>query len=542
MAKKNRQKGRQPFLETVMDIFVVAVMGVHWLVFHDYYFDILPTKYRFFCACSITLFAVFVLYGLLTLQPRKLLESLKGRKLSQLLSPTDWCVLAFILIAAISTVFSPFRYEAFWGNEGRYSGLFILLLYTGIYFCMTRCCRLKNWHIQMFLAVGMFVCLFGITDFFDLDLFHFKENIRQTQRFMFTSTLGNINTYTAGVAMIAAVAAVMFAGCDGIRDSVWYGICTFTSFVALIMGESDNAYLSLTALFGFLPLYLFHIRKGLRKYLLIAAMFFSGVKLVSILQTAFHVQGVKLGGLFQMIVAFPGIWALIAALWAIPALLYGAAILKARASAEKTEQKAETASGRRDLSVWFVRGWWVLIGAAVLLLIFVLYDVNIAGNGARYGALEEYLLFSDNWGTQRGYVWRIAVEEYMKFDPFHKIFGSGPDTFALLAYFNHYEEMASLYAQLYDSAHNELLQYFVTVGPLGLAAYLGIFVTSVWNVAKKKLDNPAVVGAMFAVICYQFQGLVNIAGPIVTPIMWMLLCLTVLRTPEQRQIGKIGGR
>ena len=55
------------------------------------------------------------------------------------------------------------------------------------------------------------MCVFGISDFFDMDLLGFKAEIMETQRYKFTSTIGNINTYTSCVAMVMAYAGVMFA-------------------------------------------------------------------------------------------------------------------------------------------------------------------------------------------------------------------------------------------------------------------------------------------------------------------------------------------
>ena len=57
------------------------------------------------------------------------------------------------------------------------------------------------------------------------------------------------------VAMIMAAAGTLWATADGWKRNLWYGLCTCIGFVALILGESDNAYLSLAAFFGFLPLY-----------------------------------------------------------------------------------------------------------------------------------------------------------------------------------------------------------------------------------------------------------------------------------------------
>lgn len=99
---------------------------------------------------------------------------------------------------------------------------------------------------------GLIVCYVGITDYFQLDILHFRGKIKPEQSAIFTSTIGNINTYTAYVALVMGAAAAMFATAKGWLKTCWYYLCMVVSFFAIIMGCSDNAYLALGALFALL--------------------------------------------------------------------------------------------------------------------------------------------------------------------------------------------------------------------------------------------------------------------------------------------------
>lgn len=555
MGKRKQMSGKASFLSGVTDVFVLAVLGGHMLVFRDYYFDILSTKYYYYCACVITMAVLFVGYEIFTWIAQTHTRNGKnvgkdsrkkgngnrnnndsGFRFWKTFNMVDWMVFLFTVIAAISTVLSPYKSSAFWGNEGRYTGLFLMLLYAVAYFCVTRQYRIKRWHMEVFLIAGLLVCLLGITDFFDMDLLHFKVNIKETQRYMFTSTIGNINTYTACVAMVMAVAGVLFATCSGAWKNVWYGFGVAVSMMALIMGESDNAYLSLAAFFGFLPLYTFRNRSAFKKYFVILAIFFTVIWGITGIIARFGGVGMELEGLFRVIAGFSELPLVVVFLWLIAAALYLIAVVRKKtASGVNINEKAiennqvKSYAVTKDLPSWLIYVWWGVIAAVILTVLLALYDVNVAGHIERYGTLSGYLHFTDDWGTRRGYIWRMSIEEYMKYPLLQKIFGYGPDTFSLVAYFNRMKEMADVYNMRFDSVHNELLQYFVTVGPFGTLAYLGILVTAVWNVVKSKLDNPVVVGAILAVVCYNFQALVNINQPIATPIMWMLLSIAVVR-------------
>ncbi len=565
---------RRSFPETVMSLAMVLILAGMQLVYHDYYFDILITKYHYYCVCAGG--AVLLCAGYAALCGRWE-NVLKGRKLSELFDWLDVMVMAFVLTAIVSAALSPFGLKAVWGDEGRHTGAFLLALYGAYYVCSAACYRQREWHIEVFLATGMIMCLLGLADSFDLDLLGFKREIAEGQRYIFTSTIGNINTYTACVAMVMAVAGVLFASCENSKINIWHGVCVVVAYAALIVGESDNAYLSLAMFFGALPLYLFRKKAGVRKYVWLLAMFFTVAYGIGIVQRVFEGIVVPITGLFNLIVGFSRLPLIVALLWMLVLSLYGwerwreifenrrktaaedqeAVVRQAELSGEggkkaaeqaepskeerkeaagRTESFGKKATGRTENSGVspriLIRIWWGVIAAAVCMAVWALWDVNVLGNVQRYGGLGEYLLFNDGWGTDRGFVWRIAVENYLKFPVLQKLFGCGPDTFSILTSANNYEEMVSGYHVLYDSVHNEYLQYLVTMGCLGLISYLGVMAAAVRNVVRKKLDNPAAVACMFAVLCYGAQAAVNINQPIAAPIMWTLLCVMTARKTD----------
>ncbi len=460
------------------------------------------------------------------------LAELRGKKFWELFNSTDIMMMAFAVIVALSSLLSPFQYESFWGNEGRYVGAFMLLLCVAIYFCVSRLYRVKWWHIEIFLIVGMIMCLLGISDYFRMDLLQFKVNIKDNQRDMFTSFIGNINSYTAGVALVLGVAGVLFAESTSIIGNLWYGVCVIISFIAIITGQSDNAYLTLIAFFGFLPLYLFRSRRGFCKYVLLLALFLGSLRWVLWTQTKYEGVVIRLGGLFRTLMDLPQIavitkyvWLLAAFLCALELLIYFWKLWRKM----RTKGNSATAAEKKRSRPWAVWAWWVVVIGAAAMLAYVVYDATFAGNADRYGVFKQYVQFGDSWGTHRGYIWRIAIEDYMKFPPLQKILGYGPDTFGLVSYYDNLLETIELYNERFDSVHNEFLQYLVTIGPIGLLSYLGILITSVWNVVRRRLDNPYIMGAMFAVICYNVQAVVNIHQPIVMPVMWLLLCISMAK-------------
>lgn len=519
MGKKTEHAPWTGFLPFVMSAYVIAVLAGMLLVYHDFYYDILETKAIYYCGCTLLMLFLTGSWLFLTAHPVEALKNFKGKGLFDILSGADLAVLFWGVFVVLSTVFSPAGRFAFTGEKGRFTGGFLLLMYVAAYFCITRYYRVKEAHMMIFLAAGMFMCVFGITDFFDMDLLHFKEEIKETQRNMFTSTIGNINTYTSCVAMVMAFSGVMFGAADSLKKAAGYGVCTVIAFGALIMGESDNAYLSLAMFFGFLPVYLFRTRRGVKRYLILVASFFTTAEAVHMLQQRAAGSGAAIHGLFQVIAGSRFLPAVIVVLWCGAGAF---CLLDARGREKEKDQ---------TMPPWLIKGWLALIVLAVLLVAWLLYDVNVAGNGDRYGAIKNYLLFNDDWGTHRGYVWRIALEDYGKFPALQKLLGFGPDTFGIITNSLNYPEMVDRYQETFDSAHNEYLQYLVTIGPVGLLSYGAIHIAAAVQVIRRKKWDALTAAALLAVLCYDFQATVNINQPIATPVMWTLLGISA--APEK---------
>lgn len=499
--------------------FLIAVLFVFPLYYRDYYFDILNAKYQFYylsvlimAGCVLATGIVMMALDLAQSRGKYTLRFLARFSLGNLrktLTVPDIAMICFLLVAIVSTLQSEYLYESFWGNEGRFTGLFLLLLYGLSFFIISKLLRFRGWFLEIFLAASMLVCLFGITDFFQLNLLHFKDHISEEQYGIFTSFLGNINTYTAFISLTTGVASVLYASSKKLWKSIWYYVCLIIALFAIITGQSDNAYLALLALLGLLPLYMFGSWNGIKRYVVILASFFTVIQVIDMISRRMPDQVLKIDGIFSVLARFGGLAYIVIALWVLVGVLYlSSYVLKKK---------------KMTVGVWPRRAWGILVIVVILAGLAVLYDANVAGNGERYGALRDYVVIDDEWGTHRGYIWRIGIENYKKFPLIHKIFGYGPDTFGIVTVNNNYDEMASRYGEIFDSAHNEYLQYFVTIGPLGLISYVVLLVSAVLRMVRRAGDNPYVVAAAFSVACYGAQAFVNINLPIAAPVMWTLM-------------------
>lgn len=512
---------------------VLMITAVFPLAFRDYYYDMLDVKYIFYYGTIIFMAMVMLITSIIFLfkdfryyagENYKTLRKKMGLKS---FGKTDWAMIGFLLAVAISTFQSDYFYESFWGNEGRYMGMFLILLYSVSFFIISHCLRFKRWLLDAFLASGMVVCIIGIMQFFKYDPIGFKIGISPFEYSMFASTIGNINTYTSYISLIVGIGTILFLIENNKYKKIWYLFTVIISLFALITGMSDNAYLTLMALFGLLPLYLFNSLNGVKKYMVMVSILFTEFQFIDFISNKFPNHVLEINGFFNIIVGYDKLSYIIVCLWGGCIVLY---ILTA------CMKKENVLYGVSNV------GRWIWLGIIILIVLagcYILYDANIAGNADKYGSLRGYLVIGDDWGTRRGYIWRIGMESYLKFPIIHKIFGYGPDTFGIITVNNYYGEMLSKYNTKFDSAHNEYLQYLITIGIVGLAAYLSLLFVSIMEMVRASKKEPVIIAIIFAIVCYSVQALVNISVPIVAPIMMTLLMVGISASRKiNREIHK----
>lgn len=489
------------YLSIIQGIYVVLIGIGLPIIVRDSYFDILLTKYYFYWISTVIMIVLSVIYFIAKKDKNIFDKGVRNQIFVQ-----DYAVLLFFLVAIMSTLSSSYRYESFWGNEGRYTGLFLLGLYVLSYFLVSRFLVYRNFYIDAILATGMFVCVFGITDFFQMDILNFKKNVITNQLNIFTSTIGNINAYTSYVAMIMAISTVLFATAKETKKMVLYYLCMVVSFFAMIMGVSDNAYISIAALFLSLPLYLFSKKRGVQRFLIILATFFSVIQITAWINISFGDNVVGIDSLFNYIANSGVLPYFIGVLICLIVFL------------NFIESKIDLKC-RRVVS-WKKGIWLVLICLTTLLIVYILYDCNVLGNVKRYGSFGTYLLFNDEWGTHRGYIWRKAIEQFTEYSLWKKMVGFGPDTFGILLMNKTY---GNPYNEVFDAAHNEYLQFLLTVGIVGVTSYVVFIIAYITRCFSCVNKNPYMIAMVFGVICYSAQAFVNLSVPVVTPFFWLLL-------------------
>ena len=148
-------------------IFLIAILFVFPLYYRDYYFDILNVKYRFYyisvlamAACVLVTAIVLLVVDLVQFNGRytvRFFSHFTPKNIRKTFTVPDVAMACFLLVATISTLLSDYLYEAFWGNEGRFTGFFLLLVYGISFYIISKLFRFKSCFLDNFLAASMLV-------------------------------------------------------------------------------------------------------------------------------------------------------------------------------------------------------------------------------------------------------------------------------------------------------------------------------------------------------------------------------------------------
>ena len=505
---------------TLMTIYVLFYLCVFPLATRDKYFDILQFRFQLYWIPTLIYGIIFLVLGSFYLisdkrsnggaLTAKLRENLKWSVLKTKLTKTDICFIALIFIMTLSVLFADYQYEALWGSRGRFSGLVLWLMFFIAYGLVTRFYHFRKWHLYAYLVAACLPEIWGMTDFFLLDLFHFHTGAAADYIYTFVSSVGNINTYTNMVALHLGASIALFVLAKAKWEMILSGIALVIASFAIIMGISDNGILAAGAVFAFLPFVAWNSRRSIVRYFIALSTFVTGIIVTAQLTIGRATMADCDGGsVFVTIGKTTAGITLMIAVWVLTIIL----ILIFRKAAGQEEKSVRCAK----------RVWSILVALGIVMVMTVFIDANRGNHADIWAPYQNVLIFSDTWGTGRGVNWRFAWDYFTKeASLLKKLIGNGPDTYYIITMDHFKHAMRDAGYGIFDSAHNEYIEYLTTIGVLGTLAYLGVLVTGLRQMFKKS-KNRFVIACGFAVLAYAVQAVVNIAIPITTPILMMLL-------------------
>ena len=424
----------------------------------------------------------------------------------------------FLILFAISiitsTLLSQWTSQAVSGIMGRYLGTGSLLLCIGSYFLIAFTLKETRGLKLLFLAANLLVTVLCILNFWGIDPLLMYSNLTPEQYSFFLGTVGNKNVTSNYLCMVVSCQLVMFYFTKNKNSKALYAVLSVIGIYAGYAASSDSFLLGCAGAFLVLlwisakehclrvrflqTIFLFYISTWIMKLTLIVAD-------VGNINAPFIREYPKDG--------------LLGSILYIRILIAAGIILTAFSLTERNIGKNMDSKSAIRIRNWTF-GLLSVTGICFLLLIIC---VNSETDFPYLRYLQEHLLLTDDFGSNRGYIWKRAWEVFYHSPLTEKLFGCGPACFFMKMSEEYGREMEVLYGAPFADAHNEFLQILITTGITGVIGYFGFFISSMLTMVRKAdRDSASAIGAT-VILAFLFQGVVNNPQIFTTPILFAFL-------------------
>lgn len=534
---KINHKQRQFLLDkknnVIINKIITKISSVFFITITSFYpgfvgfgglFDFAYKKALFYWIASIT-GVTALLFMFICVKEKSNMDSYYVKnELPRKIIVAEWVLFAFLVCTLISAIISAFKNpewathefggaSVWFGANGRYDGFITYLCYIVTFFIISRFYKIKQLHLQLLALSTIIVSFIGILQFFGLDIFGLNP-IGGPLSSNFRTTLGHVNIVSSYCSFTVILFSVLFT----VSRSKWqylYLVAVIFSFaLSLTTGFSGDSHK--VAIFGAMILlipYWLSNRERLGRILIVLSSWcivYAGHSIYMAMLKRQYEAG-KLFNQFdqQLLNTYTNKNIELLLIIAVILLIVGLALTLLLKQWSETSMK--------------------IVGIASLPIILIITLIGLEIIGSRLFDNPDNMIwqaremihgrFDDSFGTNRGWIWRNAVEVI----PENPIFGTGPDTFYHALGAERQAEAAMLHASMHDRAHNIFLQIAVCMGIPALITYL-IFLGSIFiSAMKRAFERPILFAFGSAALSYVIQSFFSIEGPIVMPLFWIAL-------------------
>ena len=441
-------------------------------------------------------------------------------------SSTDCFVICFALASILSYLFSDYKDTAFTGYYGWYMGLLTQLFLVGGYFLVSRWYEKEEMVSSIIFLSASAVCLLGVMNRLGYDLLGTLKDMEDWSRRNLVSTIGNINWYCCYLTVIVPLLLYCFWAGKGWKR-IPSGFAAFAGIAAILLQGSSSGYAALMTMYTVL---MFGSLKDVRRF----RRFLEAVLLVPLFYFLLWMIPAELVVPYEM---EETVRMIDTPLWGILlGILAAGIVILQRVCIKKEKNCLEDGKVLKVVQVSAVTA----VFAGILLLI----GCQISEELWRFLGSPSLMRFDSEWGSRRGGLWAAAWKGFLKSDLIQKLCGAGPDCFA--RYFYEVESLEQTVpvawseGAIYANAHNEWLNMLINEGILGLAAYMGIFISALCRFWKQYGRNLSMMAGMMAAAAYLANQFFSFGQVVSTPLVFLVIAVCENKCRKIRDSGCIG--
>lgn len=511
MVLQNRTKKKKiadEIFEILADAYIVLIGVTMPLYMKNGMIMLGNSKYFFFMRTARIVIPLFLLLGLL----RWIAEGHRFSK--KALSPTDVFVLGYGVVMLLSYLFSSYRQTAKYGYPDWYMGLMTQFILVSSYFLISRCFRGDKIIGMLPCVASVIVGFIGLGNRYGFDPLEVFQKI-QYDAWAHTeliSTIGNINWYCAYICVTIPFVIYLFWGCSGVKRMIGAIGCVIEVGTLFTQG-SASGYVAFAAMLTMLCFCSLDTEDHFRRFLELLLLVATVPVLMPVSWKLTNGMQLPLDGITEAVLLWKG-WNFV--FWV---LTVGVLFVMWHQS-----------RGKEDI---FVSGKMkkvigLLFAVIAILFMSCLLLCQFSDTIWQLFGESALLRINDNWGGERGVLWRTSLECFGQGGVKQKLFGAGPDCFACIVYEmfdmeNRLKVQGIWQGSIFANAHNEWLNMLVTAGIMGLACYMGIFLSAGYRYMKSLSEQPALLIGLLALIGYAVNNSFSFQQIVATPVLFVVL-------------------
>lgn len=521
MAKKKKKQQvvqAMKWQEWMVWAYLMIMLGVFPLYYRNGYFDMGDSKYVFFRAVTLG-----VLAALIVVWPLNLLAGEKKEWVKPKLSVTDWAVLTYGIAAVASWCLSPFRSDAWIGSVGWHMGLLSQLLFVASYFVVSRFGTEQKEPLWALGIGGGFTFLIAYLHRFNIDPLGLYADVPEYAKSSFIGTIGNINWYSSFICVVLPIMMGVYMTAHwrnttlGCCERILSGGFIFLGFCGAVTQNSDSVYPGLGLALLFLLWFALEDLEAWKRYVEIGLIAAVAVKLTGVLQTSFPEHVTALSTLSMTITKGKFGWLVLALL----AITYGV-------TWQIEKKKSQVQTDKCKIFVhWFRMVLYGLLALGMITLLVLVWMATTGRISTDSGAWQQmggYLVFNEQWGSSRGWIWMYAVRVFSEYPFSMKLFGCGPDSLSFYSAVHHAEEVQNMWGgSILTNVHNECLTALLNYGVIGGVAYLSIFLTALIRILKNRKNRPVLIAAGASILAYMGHNFFCFQQAVCTPLIFIVI-------------------
>lgn len=422
----------------------------------------------------------------------------------------DALLIIYLLGGLIGVILTGAIDDAVFAVYGRYTGYLMDMVYVLI-ICVAIMCGIQYKVFQYSIPVVVIpLGVLAVLNHYSIDPLNIYEGTAAESLNRYISTIGNVDMFAVFMGVAFVYCGMLFCKVKNKCVQIFVVISAVIAQVSIFLCSANSGYIGIIV-FYVLGLLFLKDRWQLLRYLILADLFMLTGFVLGYIEKRLTVY-MPVDSVTQNILDMNicgNIFVILSVLIFILTIIF---VMK----------KDMTVEGQIARVILFTL-YGIMIAAFVVSLIVVNRMGNVDDN-----SLASFLVIGKEWGSQRGYLWKMAIDGYRELSIPQKIFGIGSNNVAQL-FWTQIDPYDNSIVQMLDNAHCEYLQVLITHGVVGFVSLYGwIIVSLVGAIRDIRNDEKKAIYAM-TIISYLCSAVIGLNVSYVFILLIVILCYSRMK-------------